>query len=182
MPIRLTKSQLENKTFNVNEKVSRQWFNQQIRTVIDELDLNSRYTASTPLMDEIIYFWLFDIMSQKKLLDYGWWDELEEWSKSSEKKQLAAQFMYHLVAAFSETLKYHRNNLVGIITQFVPPASDSKKEPYEERYDAEGYYDLILDLQHTIWAVLPTICVIGGHASGDMFGIGNFQSICRLDG
>lgn len=113
-------------------------------------------------------WWLFDAMGGTKLDDLGWWDVLDAWLQSVTewKSQAAGSFLAKLMAIVDEQLRAFDKRRPGAMRRMIGGLQR------ETRFKVENYNHFVESLQHTIWVRLPVICFIGGHASGDMYGIG----------
>ncbi|RKH89647.1 hypothetical protein D7Y21_09750 [Corallococcus sp. AB045] len=147
--------------------VSKQSFRAQLFKIIRHAAEDEDLCTNT-LLGTLVDLWLTDIMDGNSLDQMEWWAELESWgTRRDARRQIASDFVRDLLRIFELKLEEHDTNsfLSRMLAQF--------EEDSDLRFRAiEGYYRFIQDVQHTIWAQLPVTCVIGGHASGDMFGIG----------
>jgi hypothetical protein len=117
-----------------------------------------------------VAWWLVDAMGGADLHDLSWWKVLDEWRTGATewKRDAADNFLNKFLTVLEE-------QIVSSITapnKAVAMRQRINSFNYQTRFQAAGYYDFIQSLQHTIWVQVPVICFIGGHASGDMFGIG----------
>ncbi|XXF77000.1 hypothetical protein P2318_28685 [Myxococcaceae bacterium GXIMD 01537] len=139
--------------------------------VVSEVDTDG---CSHEVLETMVGLWLLDIMNGESLDAFHWWEELESWGAKKERQKAARQFMHGLLDIFESKLKgLGKPFLKAMLAQF-------KTNPDLRFKEFDGYFHFIQDVQHTIWANLPVTCVIGGHASGDMFGIGA-SALLKLD-
>ncbi|MFT3765842.1 MAG: hypothetical protein QM820_10025 [Minicystis sp.] len=120
--------------------------------------------------------WFFDVLDSTSLDSLQWWDRLDKW-RASDKKDLvfqASRFLDELIQILEDVVDLCKeSNKAGLLLRMVKYFTTF--EPKKSRgphAEVEGYFDFIQALQGIIWNRLPVICFIGGHASGDMFGIG----------
>ncbi|AGC43457.1 hypothetical protein MYSTI_02130 [Myxococcus stipitatus DSM 14675] len=145
--------------------VSRRGFEKEVFTVIRSTARVSDKKAPDDLLRNMVAMWISDVMNSADLEKMGWWAELEAWSNKKDKAKPAAAFLKGLLKTFTFVIEDYRATLPAMLAQF--------EKDMAVRYSAiPRYYEFIQALQQTIWANVPVICYIGGHASGDMFGIG----------
>jgi hypothetical protein len=148
-----------------DQTISRSSFREQLYPAIRGAARADREHAPDELLDDVIEWWLYDIMDGNELEKWGFWEELESWAAKDQRAKGARRFVEALVKVFVGQISEHRAVVAAMLAQF-------RKEPGQRYREVKGYFEFIQDCQHTIWANLPVICVVGGHASGDMFGIG----------
>jgi hypothetical protein len=142
-----------------------------LHTAIKEL-LDDSVDLKEEVVEVMLDQWFFDILDKNSPKDFSWWELFEEWCQSEEpsKMKSALWFEARLLEIMMAALQMLAKNskVAGGVQQLVK----CFQEFHRGKPRPPWYHGFIQAMQHTFWEQLPVICVVGGHSSGDMFGIG----------
>lgn len=150
-----------------------------ISVQVEEYFKEESISVNKEVVNRMLARWFFDVMGGNPLEGTGWWETLDNWLDSGgSQEKIANTFLTNLSTVLKVCIsEYGKKQQIAAALQqmvsFFEKAGDCQNKVVAIRRNAvPEYFEFIQSMQHLIWAQLPIICFIGGHASGDMFGIG----------